>query len=45
MHAIGNASAKMDMPGLVGNLPVLAFILILWAPLEMMRRRRWIVKL
>lgn len=45
MHAIGSASLKMDMPGVVGNLPVLAFILLLWAPLELMRRRRWIVKL
>jgi predicted acyltransferase len=45
MHAIGSASLKLDMPGVVGNLPALAFILILWAPLEFMRRRRWIVKL
>ncbi|HEX3429933.1 MAG TPA: heparan-alpha-glucosaminide N-acetyltransferase domain-containing protein [Rhizomicrobium sp.] len=45
MHAIGSVSLKTDMPVLVGNLPVLAFILILWAPLELMRRRRWIVKL
>jgi len=45
MHAIGSASLKLDMPGVVGNLPVLAFILILWAPLEFMRRRHWIVKL
>lgn len=45
MHAIGSTSQKMDMPGVVGNLPVLAFILILWVPLELMRRRRWIVKL
>jgi predicted acyltransferase len=45
MRAIGDASLKMDMPVLVANFPVLAFILILWAPLEMMRRRRWIVRL
>ena len=45
MHAIGSASLKMDMPGVVGTLPVLAFVLILWAPLELMRRRRWLVKL
>ena len=45
MHAIGSASLKMDMPVLVANFPVVAFILILWAPLELMRRRRWIVRL
>lgn len=45
MHAIGSASLKMDMPGVFANLPVLAFILILWPPLELMRRRRWFVKL
>lgn len=45
MHAIGNASVKMDMPVLVGNLPAVAFILILWGPLELMRRRHWIVRL
>src|SRR5579862_5793405 len=45
MHAIGSASLKMDVPVLVANFPVIAFILILWAPLELMRRRRWIVKL
>jgi predicted acyltransferase len=45
MHAIGSASLKLNMPGVVGNLPVLEFIMILWAPLEFMRRRRWIVKL
>jgi predicted acyltransferase len=45
MHVIGNASLKMNMPGLFANLPVLAFILILWGPLEFMRRRRWLVKL
>jgi len=45
MHAIGSASLKMDMPGVVGNLPVLAFILILWTPLELMRRRGWVVRL
>jgi predicted acyltransferase len=45
MQAIGSASLAMQLPGLVGNLPVLAFILILWAPLEVMRRRRLILKL
>jgi hypothetical protein len=45
MHAIGSASVNLQLPGLVGNLPVLAFILILWAPLEVMRRHRWIVRL
>jgi len=45
MHAIGSASLKMDVPVLVANSPAVAFILILWVPLELMRRRRWIVKL
>lgn len=45
MHAIGSVSLKMDMPVLVANLPAVAFILILWGPLELMRRRRWIVRL
>jgi predicted acyltransferase len=45
MHAIGSASLNTQLPGVIGNLPVLVFILILWAPLELMRRRRWIVKL
>lgn len=45
MHAIGSASLKMDMPAVFANLPVLAFILLLWPPLELMRRRRWFVKL
>jgi predicted acyltransferase len=45
MHAIGSASLNTQLPGIVGNLPVVAFILILWSPLEVMRRRRWIVKL
>jgi predicted acyltransferase len=45
MHAIGIASLNTQIPGLVGNLPVVAFILILWAPLELMRRRRWILKI
>jgi predicted acyltransferase len=45
MHAIGSASLNTQLPGLAGNLPVVAFILILWAPLELMRRRRWILKI
>ena len=45
MHAIGSASVQSDLPAVAANWPVLAFILMLWAPLELMRRRRWIVKL
>jgi predicted acyltransferase len=45
MHAIGNASLDSQLPGLAGNLPVVAFILLLWIPLELMRRRRWILKI
>ncbi|HEX4077681.1 MAG TPA: heparan-alpha-glucosaminide N-acetyltransferase domain-containing protein [Rhizomicrobium sp.] len=45
MHALGAASLKSDASMLVANLPVLAFILMLWAPLEFLRRRRWIVKI
>jgi predicted acyltransferase len=45
MHAIGSASLNSELPSLVGNLPVIAFILILWPPLEFMRRRRWVVRL
>lgn len=46
IHAVGSASQNIDMPVLAAALPAVAFILILWAPLEFMRRRRrWIVKL
>jgi predicted acyltransferase len=45
MHALGAASQKMEGSVLVANLPVVAFLVILWMPLEFMRRRRWIVKL
>ncbi|HEY3779055.1 MAG TPA: heparan-alpha-glucosaminide N-acetyltransferase domain-containing protein [Rhizomicrobium sp.] len=45
MHAIGAASLKTDMPALMANLPVIAFIVMLWIPLEFLRRRRWIVKI
>ena len=45
MHAIGSASLNTQLPGLAANLPVVAFILLLWAPLELMRRRRWILKI
>jgi predicted acyltransferase len=45
MHAIGAASLKSDLPALMANLPVLAFIVVLWFPLEYLRRRRWIVKI
>ncbi|HEY6577731.1 MAG TPA: heparan-alpha-glucosaminide N-acetyltransferase domain-containing protein [Rhizomicrobium sp.] len=45
MHAIGAASLKMEAPALMANLPVLAFVVMLWIPLEFLRRRRWIVKI
>ena len=45
MHAIGAASLKMDRSTLIANLPVLLFLIMLWVPLEFMRRRRWIVRL
>jgi hypothetical protein len=45
MHAIGAASITMRIPGLMANFPVVAFLVMLWLPLELMRRRRWIVRL
>ncbi len=45
MHAIGEASLKADLPAVMANIPVLAFIVMLWIPLEFLRRRRWIVKI
>ena len=45
MHAIGTAGARMDMPSVMAAVPVVAFLLILWAPLAVMRRRRWYVRL
>jgi predicted acyltransferase len=45
MHAIGAASMKMEAPVLMTNLPIVAFLVMLWVPLEFMRRRRWIVRL
>jgi hypothetical protein len=45
MHAIGAASLKMEGSTLIANLPVLLFLVMLWVPLELMRRRRWIVRL
>jgi predicted acyltransferase len=45
MQAIGAASVTMRIPGLMANFPVVAFLVMLWLPLELMRRRRWIVRL
>jgi predicted acyltransferase len=45
MHAIGAASLKMEGSALIANLPILLFLVMLWVPLEFMRRRRWIVRL
>jgi predicted acyltransferase len=45
MHAIGTVSQKTEASALIANLPVFAFIVMLWVPLELLRRRRWIVKL
>jgi predicted acyltransferase len=45
MHALGAASMKSAMPGLMANLPIVIFLVMLWLPLEFMRRRRWIVKI
>jgi predicted acyltransferase len=45
MHALGAATHRTEASFFIANLPVLAFILILWVPLEFLRRRRWIVKL
>lgn len=45
MHAIGAASLKMEGSTLIANFPVLLFLIMLWVPLEFMRRRRWIVRL
>ncbi|HEY2445626.1 MAG TPA: heparan-alpha-glucosaminide N-acetyltransferase domain-containing protein [Rhizomicrobium sp.] len=45
MRALGAASLKSEASVLVTDIPVLAFIVMLWLPLEFMRRRRWILKL
>jgi predicted acyltransferase len=45
MHALDAASHRTEASFLVANLPVLIFILMLWVPLEFLRRRRWIVKI
>lgn len=45
MHAMGSASHMTEASFLIANLPVLIFVLILWVPLEFLRRRRWIVKI
>jgi predicted acyltransferase len=45
MHAISTASHGMEASFLAANLPVVAFIVILWMPLEFLRRRHWIVKI
>jgi predicted acyltransferase len=45
MHALSTASHGMEASFLITDLPVVVFILMLWAPLEFLRRRRWIVKI
>jgi predicted acyltransferase len=45
MHALGAASRQTVAPALVATLPVLAFLVLLWLPLEVMRHRRWILKI
>lgn len=45
MHALGAVSQKMEASALVANLPVVVFLVMLWIPLEFMRRRRWMMKL
>lgn len=45
LHAIGAASQHTELSAAVANLPVVIFIVMLWLPLEFMRRRRWIVRL
>jgi predicted acyltransferase len=45
MHALGTASHGMEASFLITNLPVVIFILMLWVPLEFLRRRRWVVKI
>jgi predicted acyltransferase len=45
MHALSAASQKTEASMIVTNLPVVLFLVMLWVPLEFMRRRRWIVKL
>lgn len=45
MHALGTAGHQMVASALVENLPVLIFIVMLWLPLEFLRRRCWIVKI
>lgn len=45
MQALGAASQKTEFSAALANLPVLIFIVMLWLPLEFMRRRRWILRL
>jgi predicted acyltransferase len=45
LHALGAASQHTELSAAVANLPVVIFIVMLWLPLEFMRRRRWIVRL
>ena len=45
MHAIGAATLKMEGSALIANRPILLFLVMLWVPLEIMRRRWWIVRL
>ncbi|HEX4160681.1 MAG TPA: heparan-alpha-glucosaminide N-acetyltransferase domain-containing protein [Rhizomicrobium sp.] len=45
MHALGTASHRIEASFLITNLPVIIFILMLWVPLEFLRRRRLVVKI
>jgi predicted acyltransferase len=45
MHAIGAASLTMYAPAMMASAPILVFLVMLWIPLEFLRRRRWIVKI
>lgn len=45
LRAIGAASQHSDFSAAVANFPVIIFIVMLWLPLEFMRRRRWILRL
>jgi predicted acyltransferase len=45
MHALSTESHRIEASFLITDLPVVAFVLMLWIPLEFLRRRRWIVKL
>jgi predicted acyltransferase len=45
MHSLSVAGSGLGLAVAMAFLPIVVFIAILWLPLEIMRRRRWIVKI